>query len=136
MFRYATDEGGSGVGPEGEFMPVLASHAARAVFQAVAAVACLAATPAPAQESASAHVQFVEESAGNCVARSGVQILLKSSHPTRRIRVWLDRTVGGSGTGDRSRTELAPGAAPEALGCSRNSGLAQGWKLVRAEFVE
>ena len=97
---------------------------------------CLAGPLAIAQESAIAHVQFVEEAAGNCVARSGVQILLKSSHPTRRIRVWLDRTVDGNGTGDRSRTELSPGAPPEALGCSRNEGLAQGWKLVRAEFVE
>ena len=101
-----------------------------------AALVCLSSGQVLAQEVATAHVQFVEESAGNCVARSGVQILLKSSHPTRRIRVWLDRTVGGSGTGDRSRTELAPGAAPEALGCSRNGGMAQGWKLVRAEFVE
>lgn len=111
--------------------------ATRAVWRALAmAAACLAAMPSHAQESAVDHVQFVEEAAGNCVARSSVQILVKNKHPTRRIRVWLDRTVGGNGTGDRSRSELAPGAPPEALGCSRNAGLVQGWKLVRAEFVE
>jgi hypothetical protein len=92
--------------------------------------------PSHAQEAAASHVQFVEEPAGNCVARSGVQILVKNKHPSRRIRVWLDRTLAGNGTGDRSRTELAPGAPPEALGCSRNDGLAQGWRLVRAEFAE
>lgn len=89
-----------------------------------------------AQEDAAVHVRFIEEPSGNCLARGGVQILLKSNHPSRRIRVWLDRTVGGNGTGDRSRTELAPGASAEPLGCSRNADLAQGWRLVRAEFVD
>ena len=113
-----------------------AAVATRATWRALALAACLAALPSHAQEGAAGHVQFVEEPAGNCVARSGVQILVLNKHPTRRIRVWLDRTLGGNGTGDRSRSELAPGAPPEALGCSRNEGLVQGWKLVRAEFVE
>jgi hypothetical protein len=117
-------------------LALLAKGVATAASRAALAWMCLSGSPALAQESAASHVQFVEEAAGNCVARSGVQVLLKSNHPTRRIRVWLDRTVAGSGTGDRSRSELAPGAPPEALGCSRNQGLVQGWKLVRAEFVE
>ena len=88
----------------------------------------------PAEDPAR-FVQFVEEHAGQCVTRGGVQILVKNSHPTRTVKVWLDRYHGGSGTGDRSRTELAPGAEPEALGCSRNNAVPQEWRLVRAEFV-
>ena len=82
------------------------------------------------------YVQFVEEFAGNCVARQGVQILVKNSHPTRTLRVWLDRWHMGVGTGDRSRSELLPGAEPEALGCSRSVNGPQEWRMVRAEFVD
>jgi hypothetical protein len=87
-------------------------------------------------KSAAAFVQFVEEAADRCVSRNGMQIQVRSTHPSRRIKVWLDRSLGGVGTGDRSRTELAPGAAPEPLGCSRDQGFTQTWKLVRAEFLD
>ena len=88
------------------------------------------------EDDAAAYVQFVEEPAGNCVARNGLQILVKNTHPTRRLRVWLDRFVMGTGTGDRSRSELAPGAEPEALGCSRNLNGAQEWRVARAIFID
>ncbi len=94
------------------------------------------ALPARADEDAAAYVQFVQEPTGNCVSRSGLQVQVKSTHPSRRIRVWLDRTLDGRPTADRSRTELAPGAEPEPLGCSRDQGVAQGWRLVRAQFVD
>lgn len=42
----------------------------------------------------------------------------------------------GAGTGDRSRTELLPGAEPEPLGCSRSEFGAQEWRLVKAQFVD
>lgn len=121
---------------EPDLRPRWGRATALAAFTGAIVGACLAAGPVQASEDPAAHVQFIEEPAGNCVVRGGAQILVKSRHPTRGIRVWLDRTVAGSGTGDRSRTELRPGAEPEALGCSRNSGLAQGWRLVRAEFVD
>lgn len=95
-----------------------------------------AAPPRAADEDPARYVHFVEEPAGECVARNGLQILVKNEHPTRRLRVWLDRYQAGVGTGDRSRTELAPGAPPEPLGCSRNSAGTQEWRLARAAFVD
>jgi len=89
-----------------------------------------------ADEDAARYVRFTEEPAGNCVARNGMQVLVQNTHPTRRLRVWLDRYHMGVGTGDRSRSELAPGAEPEPLGCSRSLGGPQEWRLVRAAFVD
>lgn len=82
------------------------------------------------------YVQFVEDFAATCVARNGVQIQVKNTHPTRTLRVWLDRIHMGVGTGDRSRSELPPGAEPEPLGCSRSTSGPQEWRLVRAVFID
>jgi hypothetical protein len=109
----------------------------RAVLCALAACAVASfsrAAPDPA-EDASAHVVFVQEFAGNCVSRSGVQILVRNTHPTRAIKIWLDRYHMGIGTGDRSRSELRPASEPEPLGCSRTTDGPQEWRLVRAIFV-
>jgi hypothetical protein len=81
-------------------------------------------------------VQFVEELAGNCSSRNAKMILVRNTHPSRMLRVWLDRYHMGTGTGDRSRSELKPGAAPEALGCSRSLDGPQEWRIVRAAFVD
>ncbi|WP_210760695.1 hypothetical protein [Azohydromonas sediminis] len=104
-----------------------------------AAAALLAAwltAAAHADDDARRHVQFVEEPTGTCVTRNGVQIQVRNTHPTRTLRVWLDRYFMGVGTGDRSRTVLRPGAAPEPLGCSRNLNGPQEWRIVRAEWVD
>lgn len=106
----------------------------RSIVAALALAAALG--PARADDDPAAFVRFVEEPTGACVARDGVQILLKNAHPTRKLRVWLDRYQSGVGTGDRSRAELAPGAEPEPLGCSRNLGGPQEWRLARAVFVD
>ncbi len=82
------------------------------------------------------YVEFVTEPTGNCVLRNGVQIQVRNTHPTRKIRVWLDRYHMNVGTGDRSRSELAPGAAPEPLGCSRSPDGPQEWRIVRVIFVD
>jgi hypothetical protein len=89
-----------------------------------------------ADEDAARYVEFVQDFAGNCVARNGVEILVRNTHTTRKLRVWLDRYHMGVGTGDRSRSELAPGAPPEPLGCSRTTSGAQEWRIVRAQFVD
>ncbi|MBX3604932.1 MAG: hypothetical protein KF788_06660 [Piscinibacter sp.] len=101
-------------------------------------IALAGAAPAHADGDAEArrYVRFVEEPAGACVARNGVQILVRNEHPTRRLRVWLDRFQAGVGTGDRSRTDLSPGAEPEPLGCSRNLAGTQEWRLARAAFLD
>lgn len=97
------------------------------------------ATPATAAaaDDPAAHLQFVQEFGATCVARSGVQILMKNTHARRTLRVWLDRQVAGVGTGDRSRTDLPPGAEPDALGCSRTlDGAAQAWRVVKLQFLD
>jgi hypothetical protein len=103
---------------------------------AAAAVLSLAAAGARAADDPAAFVAFVQEHGATCVARSGVQILVKNTHPTRTLRVWLDRWHMGVGTGDRSKSDLKPGAEPEALGCSRSLTGPQEWRLVRAQFLD
>lgn len=98
-----------------------------------ASAAPLAAQPA---EDPAQFVAFVQEFEGKCTARQGVQLLVKSTHATRTVRVWLDRVHMGKGTGDRSRTDLPPGADPEPLGCSRTDSGAQEWRIARAIFVD
>jgi hypothetical protein len=79
---------------------------------------------------------FVEEFTGSCVSRNGVQVLIRNTHPSRPVRVWLDRFHAGQGTGDRSRSDLPPGGEPEPLGCSRNHNAPQEWRVVRAAFID
>lgn len=101
----------------------------------LSAIALCAGTVRAADDAAT-FVQFVQEPAATCVARSGMQILVKNAHPTRTLKVWLDRWHMGVGTGDRSRSELKPGAEPEPLGCSRSDTGRQEWRIVRAVFVD
>ena len=91
---------------------------------------------ARADEDAASFVQFSQEPTATCVSRNGQQILVKNAHPTRKLRVWLDRMHMGVGTGDRSRSDLAPGAEPEPLGCSRNLNGVQEWRVARAVFID
>jgi hypothetical protein len=88
----------------------------------------------PAQD-AKQYVAFVQEFEATCVSREAVQILVKNTHPKNKVRVWLDRFHMGVGTGDRSKTDLLPGAEPEPLGCSRTLSGPQEWRVVRAEFI-
>jgi len=103
---------------------------------ALALALLLAAPTLRAEEDPARYLQFVEEHAANCVSRNGVQIQVRNTHPTRTIRVWLDRFHMGVGTGDRSRSELLPGADPEPLGCSRSDSGKQEWRVVRVVFVD
>ena len=91
---------------------------------------------AAGEDDAARFVAFVQEPSATCVSRNGMQVLVKNTHPTRTLKVWLDRMHMGVGTGDRSRSELKPGAEPEPLGCSRSLTGPQEWKLVRAQFVD
>jgi ferric-dicitrate binding protein FerR (iron transport regulator) len=81
-------------------------------------------------------VSFVLETTSNCLLNNGQQVQVKNSHPNRTVRVWLDRFQAGIGTGDRSRSELRPGADAEPLGCSRSAAGVQEWRVVRAVFVD
>lgn len=99
-----------------------------------------AASAAPAAPAADddplAQLRWERDFSANCVNRRGVQILVRNAHPTRTLRVWLERWHMGRPTGDRSRSELRPGAEAEPLGCSRTDSGEQSWKPVRAQFVD
>lgn len=91
---------------------------------------------AAAQEDPAKYVEFTEDFEANCVQRNAKRILVRNTHPSRTLRVWLDRYHMGVGTGDRSRSDLKPGAEPEPLGCSRTLDGPQEWRLARAQFIE
>lgn len=114
-------------------------RAAAAVFALLTAgvgVSAVGAASAQPSEDPLRYIEFTQDFTGPCVARQGVQILVRSTHPTRTVRVWLDRYHMGTGTGDRSRSELRPQAEPEPLGCSRTTHGLQEWRVVRAAFVD
>ncbi len=108
----------------------------KTVLKTAVLALALAAAGAPAADDPAAFVAFVQEPGATCVARSGLQVLVRNTHPTRTLRVWLDRFHMGVGTGDRSKSDLKPGAEPEPLGCSRSTSGVQEWRLVRAVFVD
>jgi len=108
-------------------------HAPRLVATVLAAFSGAA---APADDDPKGYVQFVQELAATCVSRNGVQIQVRNAHPTRTLRVWLDRYHMGVGTGDRSRSVLRPGEPAEPLGCSRTLNGPQEWRIVRAEWID
>lgn len=117
--------------------------ALRLALQALLVAVPLCAVPRPALAAEAGadpdprqYLLFVEEFTGSCVSRNGVQVLIRNTHPSRPVRVWLDRFHAGQGTGDRSRSDLAPGGEPEPLGCSRNHNAPQEWRVVRAAFID
>jgi hypothetical protein len=81
-------------------------------------------------------VEFVKDFDANCVRWEGHLIMIRSTHPTRRIKVTLERQFMGKPTGDRSRSELAPGGEPDRLGCSQLQVGTQEWKITRVEFLD
>lgn len=97
---------------------------------------CLAAPAADTADDPAQHVRFTQEPEGACISRGSMQVRVHNDHPGRTIRVWLDRYLMGTGTGDRSRLELKPGAEGLVLGCSRNAYGEQEWRAVRARWVD
>lgn len=133
--------------PAAHRRPLLAAVALIAGLSACAAMTTARAADAPATPTPPAalaapdgapatFVTFVLETTGNCMLNNGQQVQMRSTHPSRTIRVWLDRYQRGIGTGDRSRTDLAPGAEPDPLGCSRSAAGVQEWRVVKAQFVD
>ena len=89
-----------------------------------------------ADEDPGQFVEFVEDFEATCVAREGVMIMVRSKHPSRPIRIWLERWHMGVNTGDRGKSDLKPGDEAEKLGCSRTLNGKQEWRVVRAQFTE
>ncbi len=108
------------------------------MFRALILIAALCPLPLSAQEAQDpkAFVEFVTDNDANCVRWEGQMILVRSTHPSRTIKVWLERHFMGKPTGDRSRSELAPNGEPDKLGCSRLTYGSQDWRIVKAEFLD
>jgi|GEM_PF-2379794 hypothetical protein len=111
------------------------SGSASATESASITVAAEAAKPSTA-ESAAAFIEFVLEDEANCQSRESQHVIVHNIHPTRAIRVWLDRYYRNVPTGDRSRSDLLPGAEPEGLGCATVMNARQEWRVVRAVFLD
>lgn len=90
-----------------------------------------------AEEDAASFVKFGQDFGATCVNRDTVTVTVRSTHPSRTVRVWLERSLGGVPTGDRSKSDLKPDAAPEDLGCAKSlEGAEQKWTIKRAIFVD
>ncbi len=114
---------------------------ARAPSRFAAALGLVAILQVPAlghadARDAGAYIEFVEDDDANCGMREGRMILVRSTHPDRSIRCWFERYHMEKPTGDRSRSELAPAAEAEKLGCSRTQYGGQEWRVVKAQFVD
>lgn len=98
----------------------------------------LLAAPAMAQDAQdpAAFVEFVKDFDANCVRWEGYLVMIRSTHPTRRIKVTLERQFMGKPTGDRSRSELVPNGEPDKLGCSQLQVGTQEWKITKVEFMD
>lgn len=107
-----------------------------AVCMLASSGAASAAEPPRDDPEARRYVEFTQDFASVCVQRQGVQILVKSTHPSRPLKLWLERYHMGTGTGDRSRSLLKPGEEPQPLGCSRTLSGAQEWRIVRVTFED
>jgi hypothetical protein len=94
-------------------------------------------TPVGAAEDAAPYVKMLEDLPANqCANNRGKQVLMQNTHPSRTLRVWMERYHMGQKTADRSRTDLKPGSEPDPLGCSRSDTGPQEWRLVKAIFVD
>ncbi len=79
---------------------------------------------------------FSTDFAAKCVTRGGVMIYLSNTHPSKRIKVTLERWYMGYKTADRGRTILKAKSNPDPLGCSKVSEGKQEWKILKAEWVK
>jgi hypothetical protein len=101
------------------------------------ATSSFAAPTMQADEDPASFVKFGEDFGATCVNRKTVTVTVRSTHPSRTVRVWLERSLGGVPTGDRSKSDLKPDAPPEDLGCAKSlEGAEQKWTIQRAAFVD
>jgi len=90
-----------------------------------------------ADEDPASFVAFGKDFGATCVTRSSVTVTVRNTHASRTVRVWLERSVGGVPTGDRSKSDLKPAAEPEDLGCAHSlEGQEQKWTIQRAMFLD
>ncbi len=71
-----------------------------------------------------------------CVQRNGVMIYIANKHPSRSMKLVLERWYMDNRTADRGKSVLKPGEEPEPLGCSNIEGGKQEWKVLKSEWAD
>lgn len=110
------------------------------VLGAAAVTLLLAGAPAErvyaGDEDPASFVAFSTDFDSKCVQRQGVMIYVSNKHPTRTMRLMLERWYMDNRTADRGKSVLKPGEEPEPLGCSTIEGAKQEWKILKSEWVD
>ncbi len=101
-------------------------------------LSCLALTlPAAAEdEDPLKFIAFSTDFDSKCVQRNGVMIYIANKHPSRSMRLVLERWYMDNRTADRGKSLLKPGEEPEPLGCSNVEGGKQEWKVLKSEWAD
>jgi len=115
-------------------MPRLA-HRSLPVLFALAALALPAVVKAEDQDPLK-FLAFSTDFDSKCVERRGVMIYIANTHPSRTMKLVLERWYMENRTADRGKSVLKPGVEPEPLGCSNIEGGKQEWKVLKSEWVD
>lgn len=81
-------------------------------------------------------VAFSTDFDSKCVQRNGVMIYVANKHPSRTLKLVLERWYMDNRTADRGKSLLKPGEEPEPLGCSTIEGGKQEWKVLKSEWAD
>ena len=81
-------------------------------------------------------IAFSTDFDSKCVQRNGVMIYIANKHPSRSMRLVLERWYMENRTADRGKSLLKPGEEPEPLGCSTIEGGKQEWKVLKSEWAD
>ena len=82
------------------------------------------------------YIEFSHDFDGQCVMRQGKMVLVRNTHPSRRIKLYLRRYYAEVQQPGRTAQTLAPGAEPVPLGCTVISGRSQRWEPLKAQFLD
>lgn len=94
------------------------------------------ALPAAADDDPVKFIAFSTDFDSKCVQRNGVMVYVANKHPSRSMKLVLERWYMDNRTADRGKSLLKPGDEPEALGCSNIEGGRQEWKVLKSEWVD
>jgi len=110
----------------------------RAAVVSLLALSCLALPlqAAAEDEDPLKFIAFSTDFDSKCVQRNGVMIYIANSHPSRTMRLVLERWYMDNRTADRGKSMLKPGADPEPLGCSNIEGGKQEWRVLKSEWLD
>jgi len=95
--------------------------------------------PVQAAESlAGEYLEFLSVEDGHCqnLSQGGQLLLLKSTHPAKKIKFRLERYFAGVRQPGLVQDVIDPGSQPVRLGCTRVDNREQNWKVRLATFLD